>query len=445
MTGNFAEPGTYFYRVQAVNSSGALSVPSNLDAVTISYSAPLTAPPQPATPATGTTVKFPFSVSFTNVPIPQLQGYEVQFSTSSTFKSIEFDVPLIDPDIPFATRPGSTSSLTVPQGLVGGTTFWRVRATEGDASATTAAVTAFSSSGSFIMSTAAPAVVSVTASSPTLSNGGSGGVQVQLSADVSSPGSVVRLTSSNPAALSVPASLTIAPFTQTDPFTGAGVATGSFQYQAGLVTAPTPVTVTATLGSSTATATVTVVPPVLQTFTVDPTTLPGGEPFTATLQLAGNAPASGAVVTLSSNSPAVQVPGTVTIPAGSQSSFFNLTTSAVSANTTATLTATYAGVILTSSLTLTPQQPPAALSLSPTSTTGTNGSSGAVQLQSPAAFGGAVLTLASSNPAVASVPQFVTIDQGGASGFFNIATTQVSTQTSVTISATAAGVTVEPM
>jgi hypothetical protein len=79
------------------------------------------------------------------VPEPQENAYEVQFSTSSNFKSIEYDVPLIDPTIPFATIPGSTSSFTVQQGLVAGKTYWRVRAEEGDASASTAAETAFSS------------------------------------------------------------------------------------------------------------------------------------------------------------------------------------------------------------------------------------------------------------------------------------------------------------
>jgi len=103
--GNYAEPGTVYFRVQAVNASGALSVPSNVDTATISYSAPLTAPPEPTTPASTATVTFPFTVSFTNVPDPQENAYEVQFSTSSSFRSIEYDVPLINPTIPFATIP----------------------------------------------------------------------------------------------------------------------------------------------------------------------------------------------------------------------------------------------------------------------------------------------------------------------------------------------------
>jgi hypothetical protein len=61
--GNYAEPGTVYYRVQAVNASGALSVPSNADTVTISYSAPVTGPPEPTAPASTATETFPFTVS----------------------------------------------------------------------------------------------------------------------------------------------------------------------------------------------------------------------------------------------------------------------------------------------------------------------------------------------------------------------------------------------
>ena len=442
LTGNFAEPGTYYFRVQAINANGARSVPSNVDTVTISYAAPLSAPPQPTAPASTATVTFPFSVSFTNVPIPQLQGYEVQFSTRSSFGSIEYDVPLIDPDIPFATRPGSTSSLTVQQGLVGGTTYWRVRAIEGNASASTAAVTAWSSTGSFTMSSAAPAVVSVTPHTPSLANGDSGSAEIQLSTDAPSGGSVVNLKSSNPNTLSVPSSLTIQLVGQPSQLLGAGIAVGQFQYQASYVTSPTPVTVTATLGSSSATATITVEPPALQQFVVDPGILPGGEPPTAIIMLTGNAPPGGAVISLSTSSPKVQVPPTVTVPAGSPSTYVNVTTSEVTTNTPATVTATFNGASVSTQLTLTPQQPPASVSLSPTATTGSNGSSGVVHLQSPAAPDGAYIALASSNPSVAGVPPFMTIGYAGTVGGFNIATSQVSTQTTVTISATGAGVTV---
>lgn len=442
LAGNFAQPGTYYFRVQAVNAQGARSVPSTVVTVVIAYNAPLSAPPTPADPPASATVTFPFTVSFTNVPIPQPQCYEVQFSTSSSFSTIEYDVPLIDPDVPFVTTPGSTSSYTVTQGLVGGITYWRVRATEGDASADTAAVTAWSTTGSFTMSSAPPAVVSVTPDTPAPPSGSSWLARIQLSADAPLGGSVVNLTSSNPSALTVPASVTIQLVGQTGPFLGAGIASGQFPYAAHEVTAATPVTVTAMLGSSSAATVITVEPPTVQQLIVDPGIVPGGEPPTTIVMLSGNAPAGGAVVSLSSNSPAVSVPATATVAAGSPSAYVNLTTNAVATTTTATVTASWNGASVSAQLTLTPQQPPASVTLSPASTSGTTGSSGVVQLQSPAAGDGAYISLTSSNPSVASVPPFITIGYAGTVGGFTVTTNPLSTPTTVTISATGAGVTV---
>lgn len=45
--------------------------------------------------------------------------------------------------------------------------------------------------------------------------------------------------------------------------------------------------------------------------------MPGGKPPTAIVMLTGDAPPGGAVVSQSSSSPDVQVPATVTVPAGS--------------------------------------------------------------------------------------------------------------------------------
>jgi hypothetical protein len=355
LTGNFGQPNNVFFRVQAINASGARSVPSNVDKVAISFTAPLSAPPDPIGPAASAPVTFPFQVSFTNVAIPQLQSYEVQFSTSPSFNKIEFDVPFIDPDVPFVDRPGSSSSLTVQQGLNGGKTYWRVRATEGDNSPDTAAVTAWSKTASFTMSSAPPVVVSLSSDATSLPNGIDGVALLQLSADVGSGGAVVRLHSSDPDALPVPASVDIDPLTQTTPFIGAGEATAQIQWQAGNVTKATPVTVTATLGSSTASVTIIVEPTELQGLELDPSTFPGGQAASATLQFTGLTPPDGAVISVSASSASVQVPPTVTVPAGAQSAFFALTTSTVTAATTVTVTATYLGHSVTSQLTLTPQ------------------------------------------------------------------------------------------
>jgi hypothetical protein len=82
-----------------------------------------------------------------------------------------------------------------------------------------------------------------------------------------------------------------------------------------------------------------------------------------------------------------------------------------------------------------------AVSLSPTSVTGGNSSTGTVTLTAAAPSGGAVVSLASSNAAVAPVPASVTIAAGATSATFASPTSTVSTNTSVTISATYGGTT----
>ncbi len=102
------------------------------------------------------------------------------------------------------------------------------------------------------------------------------------------------------------------------------------------------VDVQATYGGSTPTATLTVNPPLaLSSLVVAPGNLTGGNTAAGTVTLSGVAPASGALVTLGSDSPAATMPASVLVPAGQTSATFTVRTNAVAAQTTATLTATY--------------------------------------------------------------------------------------------------------
>jgi hypothetical protein len=88
----------------------------------------------------------------------------------------------------------------------------------------------------------------------------------------------------------------------------------------------------------------------------------------------------------------------------------------------------------------TPQAPPASavltnLDINPTSVAGGDTSSGTVILSVGAPFGGAVVALSSSNPAVASVPPSVTVPETGFTGGFAISTAAVQATTSVVITA----------
>src|SRR6267378_2728692 len=176
----------------------------------------------------------------------------------------------------------------------------------------------------------------------------------------------------------------------------------------------------------------------LSSLTLNPVSVTGGTFSTGTVTLSAPAPSSGAVVSLSSSNPSVAtVPANVTVPAGATSATFPVTTSAVATSTLVTISASYGGgTSQTASLTVIP--PIASLlSLSRTSVTGGTSSTGTVTLSGPAPSGGAVVSLASSNPAVASVPASgsVTVPAGATRATFPVNTSLVLFSTSVTISA----------
>src|SRR6266446_104648 len=81
------------------------------------------------------------------------------------------------------------------------------------------------------------------------------------------------------------------------------------------------------------------------------------------------------------------------------------------------------------------------LSLSSTSVTGGNSSSGTVTLSGAAPTGGATVALSSSNTAAATVPSSVTIAAGATSATFSVSTSAVAASTTVTISGTYSGAT----
>jgi subtilisin family serine protease len=81
------------------------------------------------------------------------------------------------------------------------------------------------------------------------------------------------------------------------------------------------------------------------------------------------------------------------------------------------------------------------VALSPASVQGGGSSTGSVSLSGPAPSGGAVVSLSSSNTAVATVPSTVTVAAGATSASFTISTSAVTSSTTVTISASYGGAT----
>jgi hypothetical protein len=418
-TYSFSTPDEGFYsaRVSAVSSSGIVSAPSNVINFSVFYNNPLPAPPSPLTPSSGATLTLPAQFAWTDVPNPQPSGYELQIAKDSNFTQVEED----DPQLNEAKR--TVLSLTPGQ------KFWRVRSFQGDASPSTGAVTAWSAAGSFTVSSAPPAPVSITLTKTPLFGGDAPFVQLQLSG-AQAAGAVVNLTSSDPNALPVPATVNVP----------ANTAWTQFPIQAGQVTASTPVTITATLNSGSATAQVNVLPPSIKSYAANASSISGGAQTGSIVMLNGQAPAGGAIINLTSSSSAAQVPASVTIPAGNSSANVTIQTSAVNANTVATITATWNGSTAQSQLTILPQAQPASIALNPASTSGQSGSFAVVTLASPSSTD-QILQLNSSNPAVASLASQVLVPAGQTTGGVSIQTQPVSTQTLVTISVTGGGIT----
>jgi len=411
--------GNYFARVFAVDANGIFSAPSNVISFSVFYKNPLPPPPSIVAPVNNPTLTLPVTLEWTHVANPQPSGYEIQIARDSAFSSIELDDPQLN---------GPTREIL---SLTSGKKFWRVRSAQGDSSPTTAALTAWSATGTFTISSAPPTPVSVKLAKDPLYSGETTVVALQLTAAVPSGGATINLDSSNPSVFSVPATVTMP----------GNTAWMQFQVQAGQVTTPAPVTLTATLNSGSASAQFTLQPPSLKSLTISPSSISGGAQPQGIVMLNGQAPAGGAVVTLTSNSPLVSPPPSVLVEAGSFSASFPIPSSAVNANTTATVTASYGGASAQAQVTLTPQQPPSSLTLSPTSITGQGGNSFAtVTVASPSSTD-QILQVTSSNPAVASVPNGVMIPAGSTTGGFNISTSSVSTQTVVTISVSGGGVT----
>jgi hypothetical protein len=183
----------------------------------------------------------------------------------------------------------------------------------------------------------------------------------------------------------------------------------------------------------------------LSSFSLNPTSVTGGNSSTGTVTLSGVAPA-GAQVTLSSSDTSVaRVPSSVTVAAGAAGATFAISTSVVATSTTVTISATYGGVTKTAALTVTPAPPPAptisSLTLNPSSVMGgLQFSTGTVTLTGPAPAGGAQVMLSSSSGA-ASVPSSVIVPAGASNATFRVNTSVVLVSTSATISASYNGAT----
>ncbi len=199
---------------------------------------------------------------------------------------------------------------------------------------------------------------------PTLISGGSGLGVVSLAGAAVTP-VTVTLANSNPAAATLPASVTVP----------AGAASISFSIAAKSVTTPQSTTITATLTGISKTAVLTVNPPPAQPVPIglsfNPASVVGGQQnSSATLTLSSPATANLTVTLTSSDVTAATVPASVTVVSGSSTAVFTVTSLAVSAVKTPAITASVNGGSQSSNLTVNPNPVLASIVISPASAVG---------------------------------------------------------------------------
>jgi trimeric autotransporter adhesin len=270
---------------------------------------------------------------------------------------------------------------------------------------------------------------------------------VTLVAAASSPGVPVNIHSSAPSFAAVPASVVVQPGATSATFI---IQTTPVSVNPNVVGAPMPsADISARIGNNVAkVAKLTVLPPVLASVALNPASVPGGTSCIGTVTISGAAAAGGIPIALSHKSttagtttaatrPSLQIlarmnagpvtlPAQVTIPAGSTTAMFTVTTKPVATATTYEIDAAQ-GVFISKSATLTLQPPALAnVTISPTDPIGGTAVTATITLTAPAPQQG--LTYAASLYASffcgqpPTAPSSVQISGGATSGTLAITT-----------------------
>ena len=193
----------------------------------------------------------------------------------------------------------------------------------------------------------------ITISPSVVNNGASATGLVSLSFLDPAP-TTVLLFSSDPSAAQVPASIVVPANTMETTFT---ITTNA-------AAPPTGVQISAWVGNvpRTANMSVNTAPPpgpTLSAISVSPSTITGGAGATGTVTFTGAMTQGANVQLTSSNTAVARVPAETTVSAGASKSTFAVTTSAVTANTSVTLKATWLGIVKTTTIVVAPGAAPA--------------------------------------------------------------------------------------
>ena len=178
----------------------------------------------------------------------------------------------------------------------------------------------------------------------------------------------------------------------------------------------------------------------LSALSLTPASVSGGRATSARVTLTDIAPSGDAIVSLSSSRPDLApVPATIVVPSWTNTRAFNIVPASVAAPTPVEIRATYGGVTSVQTLTVVPVSL-SQLYLTPTTVIGgCSASAGRVQLTGAAPAAGATVALTNTTPH-ATAPASVLVDPRATSKAFTVATEDVTSPVSGTVTASYGGV-----
>jgi hypothetical protein len=219
----------------------------------------------------------------------------------------------------------------------------------------------------------------------------------------------------------------------------AGSTVGKMPMTTNTVPKSTAVTLTGSLAGVRGSATLTLAPPILKSLTISPNVVYGGFLTTGTITIDPAVSSGSIAVSLTSASSSVTVPATINIPAGATSKTFSILASPVDAEINVKISASLANTVNSAIIV----NPAALASVAVTPSSGDGGSftpAFKITLTSPAGPSGSIVTVVSSNTAVASFPATtVTIPAGKSVATVTIKTFKVAKSTTVTLTGALGG------
>ncbi len=240
-----------------------------------------------------------------------------------------------------------------------------------------------------------------------------GGIASVDTVDVGNPaptgGWSVNLTS-NSSYVTVPASVTVP----------VGATSVSFPIATTQPPAPATYTITASDSGSAQSASLQVYADYVMGLSLSPTSVTGGGTSIGTVSIYQPAPAGGYVVNLSSEYPgSVSVPTSVTVPGGSMTGSFTLTTKQFSNTFTCDIYASDGTSGAQATLTVVGDSI-SGLTVNPSTIGGAQETRGTITLTSPAPPGGWVVNLSDEYPNAVTLPSTLVVPAGATSAGFNL-------------------------